>query len=152
MITHHKLEDRASQMAMNVRREKPPIYDLVCEKIGTPPDDVLFCYGREIYIPGSAELSPGLAVHEAVHSFQQEGDVEGWWGRYCLEPEFRFAQELEAHRWEYQFYKKMLPRHMAQLTLEPLAKRLSSETYGNVVNTYTAKQLIRRKPNASRGY
>ena len=123
-LSMFKLMDRAAQMVSNVRREKPPIYDDVVEAVGELPDGVIFCWGREIYIPGSAELTDHLAIHEAVHSFQQDDEPEEWWGRYLEDEDFRLAQELQAHRWEYRWMRKQVPINMRRPVIRSLARGL----------------------------
>jgi hypothetical protein len=45
-----------------------------------------------------------ILAHEACHSIQHEQQFgpEAWWDQYLADKRFRFEQELQAHRIEYQ--------------------------------------------------
>lgn len=102
----------------------------------------IFCYGDTIYNPIGAKLSDALIAHEEVHSRQQGEDPAGWWRRYIEEPQFRFEQELEAHRAEYQVATRDTSRQVRRSVLKALSARLASPFYGRCVTRELAAVLI----------
>lgn len=129
---------------MNIIRGRPPNYEEIIEflptasKIGT-----IFTYGDDVYVTGPNPLSPALQIHEAVHIRQQRAiGRDAWWERYLCDIDFRFAQELEAHRAEYFYYTNM-GRNIARVNLNIIAKRLASPLYGNIVTKQKAKTMIK---------
>lgn len=91
---------------------------------------VVFSYGQYIYAPPGAvlPLSPHLVIHEAVHGERQLAiGVELWWRHYLENLQFRYDEELLAHRAEYQsMVKHGFP---AQNALKGVAGRLASPLY-----------------------
>lgn len=136
---------------MKVVVAKPPIYDYLT---GIFPiqgrKGIYFCWSDAIYNPDNVEIPPAIMVHEGVHSVRQGSKPEDWWIRYCHDKEFRLAEELLAHRAEYQFYLKLnginapMPGWRSKLDfhLTKVAQRLSSPLYGSMVSTSKARRLI----------
>lgn len=102
----------------------------------------IFCYGDTIYNPIGAKLSDALIAHEEVHSRQQGDDPRGWWFRYIGDPQFRFEQELEAHRAEYRVAAHDSSRQVRRSILKQLASRLAGPLYGRCVSRDRAAVLI----------
>src|SRR3990167_5904365 len=64
---------------------------------------IVFTYGDTIYNPDGGFIDQHLEAHEATHALQQALiGVDRWWDRYIRDPVFRFRQELEAYRAQYQ--------------------------------------------------
>lgn len=113
---------------------------------------IIYAYGDRIYNPSGVNMEPWIVAHEEVHGGQQasgEGyEPAKWWDHYIADPEFRLAQELPAHRAEWQEYLRVLGFTMAsrEKALERMAIRLSSPLYGSMVTKEWAEQAILR-PN-----
>lgn len=106
----------------------------------------MFCYGPAIYRPKmSGTIDVALMAHEAVHAMRQDNDPDGWWDRYLIDDQFRFYEELLAHRREFEIASHGKPRPKRRYILNQIAKRLSGPMYGNVVITEKAKRLIKVK-------
>lgn len=104
--------------------------------------DICYCYGEVCYTP--RPLTKDLEVHEAVHSRQQGSDPDQWWRWYANDPKFRYSQELEAYRRQYQYIKSTQGRNKAFEAVKHFANDMSSPMYGNMCNAYTALQDILR--------
>lgn len=103
----------------------------------------IFCWGNKIYVPSGSNLPPELIAHENVHRQQQGDDIEGWWDKYLNDAEFRFDQELAAHRVEYKTYcYSGVTRGQRRMYLRVVSHRLASAMYGNVCAIKEAKQKI----------
>ena len=109
-----------------------------------PGPNAIFTYGDTVYNPSGGVLTPELRAHEAVHIKQQEEvGAAAWWDRYLIDVEFRLAQELEAHRVEYQTYcKTMKDRNKRSKFLNIIAVRLASPMYGGIINSTQAARQI----------
>lgn len=106
----------------------------------------IFTWGETIYSPSTEKLPIELIAHENVHCKQQGEEIQAWWDRYLIDPEFRFRQELEAHIVEYRVYCNNQPnRNMRRVYLREVSKRLASPMYGNMVTFEKAKRMIRKK-------
>lgn len=104
---------------------------------------VFFCYGDTIYNPAGVTIPLELLAHEAVHSLQQEVQgVQVWWDLYLASTHFRFNQELEAHRVEYEQYRAFNNRAFSRRYVSSIAERLSGPLYGGLGSKATAKRLI----------
>jgi len=104
-----------------------------------------FSWGDIVYNPSGDKLSKSLLAHERVHGIQQGDDIEGWWARYLIDTEFRFTQELEAHRVEYLVFISDEPnRNRRRILLKQISKRLSSRMYGSMVTFEKARKLIKK--------
>lgn len=105
---------------------------------------VLFCYGDTIFNPDGVAVSEAIKAHEAVHSLRQAHDPAAWWGRYLVDAEFRFNEELPAHDAEYRWHAEQMgiSRNQRRVYLRMIATRLASSLYGNIVTVHRAKELI----------
>ena len=112
----------------------------------------VFVYGRTIHTPSGASLDPPLLAHELTHVVQQiklgEGDDEAgaqrWWERNFADAVFRYAQELAAHRRQYQVFCQDAPYRGPRLRfLHRIAADLAAPLYGGLVTTEQAIQAIR---------
>jgi len=96
---------------------------------------VIVTYSPLIYC--KYDLDHILIEHETTHIIQQGNHPLRWWIKYITNKDFRFDQEVEAHRNEYRAVKK---RHGEFLNL--IAERLSGPLYNNMVSKEEAKDLI----------
>jgi len=130
---------------MKISNEKCPVYDRCVAKFGPLPDTTVFCYGDTIY--AKYELSVDLQVHEYVHSLQQIeiGGTEIWWDRYLSDDKFRFEQEVAAYQAQHRFLKDNIKdRNKLAKERIRLAKDLSSEIYGNMIDYSAALKVIKK--------
>ncbi len=129
-----------------VRGEFPPNIDEIAAVFPFVRDKakpILYAYGDKIYNPASVYIPVHLLAHECIHSLQQrDTTVELWWQRYLADAEFRFEQELEAHRVEYERYGKDWSRPFRRHYIKTCAERLAGPLYGNHVSRDKAKRLI----------
>ena len=113
---------------------RPPNFDKI---VAVLPDaakpGTMFAYDGKVYFPGGkGPLTRELDAHERVHIERQGHDgLEAWWEKYLADVNFRFNEELLAHRAEYRTYCK---RHIDQVKrakfLRVISKRLASPLYG----------------------
>lgn len=113
---------------------------------------IIYAYGDRIYNPSGVNITPWIAAHEEVHCHRQKtltysdiqgGGVEDWWDRYIVDTEFRFHEELLAHKAEWKKYREVmniLGKDGGYIDI--VAKRLSSPLYGSLVSFERAKELI----------
>lgn len=133
---------------MEIKVEKPPnfediaaVFPMVRTQTG-----ILYCWNHYIYNPDDVKLTAPLISHEEIHSDQQDGQPEDWWKKYLNDNVFRFHQELEAHRAEYQrFYVGSDIRNERRQYLKFCAKRLSGPLYGNCVTFEKAVKMIKER-------
>lgn len=104
---------------------------------------VLFAWGDSIFNPSGIEIPPELMAHEKIHGDRQLAmGVEAWWDRYLKDPDFRYEEELVAHRAEYQHICATMSRQQRRYYLAQIAKRLSSPLYGRMTTLERAKKDI----------
>lgn len=128
---------------MKVVIARPPMWDEINAAFRVEGQPVIFAWGDKIYNPEDGEISAELMAHEEVHGERQGADVRGWWRRYIAEPHFRLAEEVPAHRAEYQFFcKRSIDRGARALFLHAVAERLCSPLYGRMVSLQDAIALV----------
>lgn len=129
---------------MKVSKELPPNYKEIKERLN-PPNTVVFTYGDTIYAPFiNFALPDDLIFHEETHMKRQGEEPAVWWRKYLNDSKFRFVEELTAYRVQYQFYLRHNNRNETYFFLNQIARDLSSEIYGNIVDYDTAHQLIKQ--------
>lgn len=111
---------------------------------GAMSDTVIFAYAPDIYCPGQDNLPPQLVAHEGVHIARQlDMGVEEWWDRYLVDAEWRYHEELLAHRAEYKMICELNPsRQTRRAALKIVGKRLASAMYGKMVTLDRAMKDI----------
>lgn len=91
---------------MNLVVATPPNIEQISAKFGGGIFRLgaIYAYGDTIYNPMNLKIPRSLMAHEAVHSIQQRrlGGPERWWQNYIDDPLFRLAEEVLAHRAEYE--------------------------------------------------
>jgi len=116
----------------------PPNIDAIRE-VFPITDSVIFAYWPDVYVPSGRPLTPALEAHEQVHLQQQDGDPEAWWEKYLADPQFRYEQELAAHRTEYRVACSITQDREQRLRyLREIGKRLGGPLYGSQVTTRRA--------------
>jgi len=136
---------------MKIINEPPPqkLLDAI-RAAGMDPDlsKTFFTYGDIIYNPGGVEIQPSVLEHEEVHCDQQksyQGGVDGWWGRYLVDPLFRVQQEAEAYGMQYRFLcAHHKDRNRRVRILMELAAMLAGPMYGRTINRQAAGDLIKK--------
>lgn len=115
-------------------------------KVGRPPNfekivavfplaqraTTIFAYDDVIYVSSEGVmLPPQLIKHECVHlQRQREIGVEAWWDRYLVDEEFRYKEEVLAHRAEYEELVRIESnRDMRRSAGRQVTKRLLSPLY-----------------------
>ena len=74
-----------------------------------------------------------------------ETRISDWWDKYLTTPQFRYEEELVAHRAEWRAYAKRRPGKDNMPVLNKLAERLASPLYGSVVPVEAARISIMRR-------
>lgn len=100
---------------------------------------VIFAYAPNIYAPGG-RVPPEIIAHERVHIQRQEHiGVELWWARYLVDTDFRYKEELLAHRAEYHYLiGETASRQVRRVALKQVARKLAAPLYGKLVTTAQA--------------
>ena len=104
--------------------------------------NTVFTY-RDLYNPNHNEISPILLAHEETHARQQGDKVEEWWGRYLIDRDFVFSQEVEAYQNQFKFFCGVFKDRNTQTRfLNTIASDLSGELYGNLCSMSEAVKII----------
>lgn len=132
---------------MKIVHARPPNFDKIAAVFPQAKGkNVVFTYGSCIYVPSGGELRAWTKAHEGVHYSRQTDDVkkiEAWWDRYLVDPEFRLAEELPAHRAEWKSIRQAVrDRNARAQMLKELAQRLASPFYGNLLTLAKARVEI----------
>lgn len=121
------------------------IYERAQKKFGVDfYKGVVFAVGQNIHC--LYELPADYLEHEKTHLRQQAKiGVEKWWDKYFEDDQFRFKQELEAYRAQYQYMKKREPnKNIVFKNLQKYATDLSSTIYGNICSLDEAILSIKK--------
>jgi len=132
----------------SISTQKPPahIYDKAVEKWGVDFNKgIVFTYGDTIHSAGP--IPKDLMVHELVHVKQHReypGGPDMWWERYLEDDKFRYEQELEAYRKQYQWVKNNVKdREKVHKHFMHYAQCLSGSMYGKLVTLQEAMKQIK---------
>ena len=81
--------------------EEPPNIEQIDAAFGTRgKHGILYAHGGKIYNPSGVAVPPALIVHELTHIMRQGNDSDAWWQKYIEDMEFRYDEELHAHKAE----------------------------------------------------
>jgi hypothetical protein len=130
---------------LKIIHTRPPNFDAIAAALPmAAKPSVIFTYGDSIFCPGGGPISPWIMAHERVHSVQQGDDPIAWWNRYIADVEFRFAEELEAHRAEWRAWLSLGNRNRAERRgyMVIVGMRLAGPLYGRMVRFAKARELI----------
>lgn len=137
---------------MRVIKDRPPNFAAILKvfpKASMP--GVIFAYNDAIYVPSGNDLPLELIAHEMVHLARQKehiGGAEGWWDDYLVSVNFRFMEELLAHRAEYQsLIARAMNRKARKMALLHVAQKLAAPLYGNMVSVKQAKAWLTEDVN-----
>lgn len=128
-------------------RERPPIYDEICERFPVRGKPVLFAWGDRVYAPLGGSFPMQLQAHEHVHCQRQlvfAGGVEGWWRRYLDDAAFRLDEEKLAHTAEFMKLCEMRggSRSARRTALAIVATRLSGPIYRYSFSKAAAREYL----------
>ena len=133
---------------MQIKHEKPPIYDAIIANKMRPHNGIVYTYGNTIYNPSGLNLPQYIIEHEETHSIQQGDNPDAWWKRYLKDKYFRIEQEIEAYINQYVFMCQMYKdRNQRDRILRQLAGILSGPVYGNIISESKAYWTIRDRSN-----
>jgi hypothetical protein len=132
---------------MTIRQLKmlPPNFkDIVAVFPMARGQGVIFAYAPDIYTLNDRPLTYELVAHERVHiERQKEIGVTFWWKKYLEDPEFRFNEELLAHRAEYQsLITTLAVQSKRDKALRHVARKLASGLYNHMITPKQAKVLL----------
>jgi hypothetical protein len=134
---------------MEVITSLPPMFEEIDAAFHVRGKPVIFTWGFSIYNPENIEITPELLAHERVHAARQTDlfrSIERWWQSYIADPEFRLAEELPAHRAEYQkFCRLHSDRNARARCVKALTMRLAGPLYGGIISEVKACKLLRAK-------
>jgi hypothetical protein len=130
---------------MRIERKYPPNLDRIVKVFpAAMRHGIIFTYGDIIYNPSGVSIPKTLLAHEAVHAMRQKAmGVDLWWDTYIANKEFRFEEELAAHKAEYQAYRGGAHGFSRAGFLHFVAKRLSGDLYGQIATFDQCVDLIR---------
>lgn len=128
--------------AVKVEVAYPPNYDEIAKKFPLKKG-VIFTYGDTIYNPDDVEISRHLYAHESIHATRQGITPHIWWHSYLNDTQFRYEEELMAHRMEFfvaAHGTKDLNLRNKHLTY--IAMRLCSPLYGLGISMARARKEV----------
>lgn len=129
---------------MKISHNKPPHYLILVWIFGFDWSRNVATLGDTIYF-SIPSLPDHLMAHEETHLKQQRYSkvyAIWWWVKYIFSNEFRFSQELEAYRAQWQFFMfRYRPSEHAKF-LNKIATDLSSPLYGNICTFDEALEAI----------
>ena len=144
LILSWELRDNSFIMKQTIIIDRPPIYDRVAALFPIEGKAILFAWGDRIYNPTGIVVPKELIAHELIHGERQgtdEARIVAWWEKYLTDSQFRFDEELPAHKAE---YLALVKRHSNKrvLYLDYVAEKLSAPLYGNMVTKKEAATAI----------
>lgn len=127
------------------KRQPPNFADIVAVFPRARGEHVIFSYAPFVYVPSGNELPMHLVKHEEIHVERQGKDPAGWWEKYLTDMQFRFDEELIAHRAEYKYLSDTLTgSRRREIALNTVSHRLASSLYGNMITIREAKLALVR--------
>lgn len=122
----------------------PNITDVVKVFPAARAQGVIFTYGDTIFNPGRVCIPAPLLEHERIHSLRQGTDaigIEKWWNNYLTSKDFRFEEEVLAHKEEYRCYMES-SRKEQRRALRFISRRLASPLYGSLTSERKARSIL----------
>lgn len=135
---------------MKIVKGYPPNHAAIVDALH-PAGNFIFTYGDTIYSPMTDVLEDDIIAHEEAHERQQtrNDDKFGprkWWERFLIDGVFRFREELEAYREQWEYIERYEPdRNVAHAKLVNMARFLSSPSYGNMCTFSEAMEKIKNE-------
>lgn len=131
-----------------IKGERPPNFEKIRKVFPSATQrGVIFTFGHKIYVPSGEDIPESLIAHETIHAKRQgrfSRTIESWWDEYLSDKNFRFSEELLAHRKEFEWFKNST-RDERLFALGYISRRLSSPLYGNMITYKKAKAMIKRR-------
>lgn len=120
---------------MKIEKSLPPNFEKIAKHIPQAHGHgVIFAYGDTIFNPSGVYIPPHIVAHEEIHGRRQLAiGVDSWWDNYIRDLDFRYNEELLAHREEYRIACAG-SRQVRRRALKEIAKRLCSPLYGSLVS------------------
>lgn len=103
-------------------------------------DTICFTYGDTCFT--DTPLTKDLIKHESTHTRQQGNNPDEWWDKYIESKEFRYIQELEAYRNQYNYLKTIKGKIKSFNYAVFFAKAMSKPMYGDMCTFNKALQDI----------
>jgi hypothetical protein len=124
---------------LKIVRDYPPNILAIDAHFHTMGKPILYAYGDAIYNPQGIHVDDSLLAHEAVHMMHQAKDgPEPWWQKYIEDQEYRYAEELAAHKVEFAVVASQIAdRNARAKLLMAIAAKLVAPLYG-----YSGKRLL----------
>lgn len=124
---------------MKLIKDYPPNILAIDAHFHTMGKPILYTYGDAIYNPLDIHVPNYLLAHETVHMMRQMKDgPEAWWTKYIEDQEYRYEEELAAHRVEFAVLADQLTdRNARAKLLMATAARLVAPLYA-----YSGKKLL----------
>ncbi len=80
---------------------EPPNIEAIDAVFGTRgKHGILYAHGGRIYNPSGVAVPGFILTHELTHLWRQGENSDGWWQKYLEDVEFRYDEELQAHKAE----------------------------------------------------
>lgn len=131
-------------------KDRPPLYEVICDRFPVRGKAVLFAWGDTLYNPFDGVITPQLWAHERYHGQRQQmycrdrRDIEDWWMRYLDSREFRLEEEALAHAAEYvEFCRLNTDRNARSTALYRITMRLAMPMYDFGIPTAQARDLVK---------
>lgn len=123
---------------MKIEIAEPPMIEEIDAAFKSRGQSVLYAWGDTIYNPTGIPIPDFLFAHEAMHGQRQNGSIETWWRRYIDDVEFRYVEELAAHREEFRVQAaRIRDRNVREKLLMHVAARLVAPLY-----RFSGKKLL----------
>ncbi len=118
---------------MEIRIEKPPIWEEAHKHFQIDDRETVYTYDGVLYNPAGIHVDEHLMAHEEKHAKQQaatEGGSAEWWKTYFASAEFRQDQELKAYQSQYAHFCKEIKQRERRFRYRfELARFLASKMY-----------------------
>lgn len=110
-------------------KSNPPNFPQIVKKFRLAQNPyTVFAYAPNIY-SRAPNIPAEILAHEMVHIKRQEHiGVEVWWDNYLTFAQFRYDEELLAHRAEYQCLLQIDPK-ARKYALKAIGKKLVAPLY-----------------------
>lgn len=116
---------------MKIVLEEPPNIEQIDAAFGSRGQrGILYAFGDTIYNPDGVSIPTFLLAHEFAHSMRQGADPEAWWRKYIEDQEYRYLEELGAHKVElHSRLQQVRDRNLRAKIVMETAARLSNPLY-----------------------
>lgn len=148
METKPQTNEEKYEPLLPIVKDFPPNFEIISLAMPKAGRDHTYSYGGKIYNPSGKELPVEIQYHELIHWEQQQemGGSDAWWNEYCINPDFRLDQEMEAYCRQYRYMRERTeaPNSFWKWMRESMALALSGEEYGSLISYGAAEAAIKR--------